>query len=336
MRVAAAVLASLALGVSAASAGTPSGTFLSPVWSPDGTQIAWEAVPGVPGSSYSEQIWTAAPDGSGARLVKGHIDSLLQLDWPAPGLLLYDANYELFGLGSDGRTHLLAKSAGFSFSRDAAGERIAWGSVGCGFCHGPVVVLDRSTGRRVSIGGKRVYNGGPTLSPDGSRVAFTRSLYDKKSGEYGRFIGLWVANTDGTHLHRVSTDGYCASWSPDGGALAYIGFRATELRTMSPDGGPRRVLLAKGAVCGEAPARWAWSPDSKSIALIDSKSDRLSVLDVATTSRRTISTFAHVTGFAWSPDSTQLLVSSRPSPSACSSLWRIGADGTSAQLVAHC
>jgi WD40 repeat protein len=229
----------LTLGASSASGATPAGTFLMPTWSPDGTRIAWEAAPSTSGGSYNQQIWTAAPDGSGATLLKGHIDSLLQLDWPTSARLLYDANFELFGLGTDGRTAVVARSAGYSFSRDAAGDRIAWGNAPCGHCHGPVVVLTPSTGAHVSIGG------------------------------YGRNLGLWMSRTDGTHLRLIARGGSCASWSPDGSRIAYLDLKhPSELRTIPTGGSTSTLVVAHGAVCS-FPAAYGWSPDGKSIAMAD-------------------------------------------------------------------
>jgi WD40 repeat protein len=326
----------LTLGASSASGATPAGTFLMPTWSPDGTRIAWEAAPSTSGGSYNQQIWTAAPDGSGATLLKGHIDSLLQLDWPTSARLLYDANFELFGLGTDGRTAVVARSAGYSFSRDAAGDRIAWGNAPCGHCHGPVVVLTPSTGAHVSIGGNQVANGDPSLSPDGTRVVFSRSFYDKKSDEYGRNLGLWMSRTDGTHLRLIARGGSCASWSPDGSRIAYLDLKhPSELRTIPTGGSTSTLVVAHGAVCS-FPAAYGWSPDGKSIAMADPRTGSLSVVDVDTKRTRTLPTLRHSAGFAWSPDSTQLLVSARPTPTGCLSLWRAGADGSSPLLVAQC
>jgi Tol biopolymer transport system component len=227
--------------------------------------------------------------------------------------------------------------AGFSFTMDAAAARVAWGSVGCSTCHGPVVVLTLATRAVVSIGGKNVANSNPTLSPDGARVAFERRLYDKKAGQYGIFDGLWVAGTNGASLARISADGYCASWSPDGRALAYLGWKDHALRTMRPDGGAVRLLLRAGPSCS-VPASWEWSPDSKKIAYIAPGAGRLVVMNVATRATRTVSAsgLANVTGFAWSPDSMQLLVTGRPDAFACSSLWLVGTRAASPKLLRAC
>jgi Tol biopolymer transport system component len=323
--------AALALAAPAGHAAALPANFVDPVWSPDGSAIAWENAPLLGGAS-SEQVWTAAPEGSGARLVAGRLDSVLQLAWPEQRTLLYDANFQLFTLGLDGTTTRIAASAGYNVS--VAGGRVAWGSAGCGFCHGPVVVLTPSTGRRVSIGGVAAANADPSLSPDGTRVVFDRAVLDRRSGEYAHGLGMWVASTDGTGLRRLTALGGCPSWSPDGGRILYVA-RGGALRTIRPDGSGDTLLLAHAPPCSY-PASFVWSPDGRTIALRDAPSGRLELLDAATRQLRDVRAFHEVTSIAWSPDSSQLLVTARPRAHACSSLWRVGADGTGARLVARC
>jgi Tol biopolymer transport system component len=323
----------LALGVTASTAVSASGgeTLALPAWSPDGTQIAWGSEPfsGAGGPSAA-QIWTAAADGSGGRpLIGGLRNGLFEIVWPQPNTLLYDANFQVFRGGTDKSHKIVLADTGFTFTTDAHGDRVA---SSCDRCNGPIVVVTVATGKHVRIGDKSTSNGGATLSPDGSRIAFGRAVYDNAKGQYvGR--GLWVANADGKRLHRVAREGGCATWSPAGDLIAYQVLGS--LRTIAPDGSHSRVLVAKGPVCS-VPVSLAWSPDGKRIAYIDAKSGRLVLVDVASRHTTTIDRFTSVTGVAWSPDSTQLLVTARPSPSVCSSLWRIGADGSGARLLVAC
>jgi Tol biopolymer transport system component len=95
----------------------------------------------------------------------------------------------------------------------------------------------------------------PALSPDGSRVVFTRVS----------FVGwdIYRMNADGTALVRLTgagfgLDGY-AAWSPDGTKIVYA--CGGRICVMNQDGSNVRTLTNNGI----APA---WSPDGTRIAFV--------------------------------------------------------------------
>jgi len=106
----------------------------------------------------------------------------------------------------------------------------------------------------------------PQISPDGSRVAFTRVWVNSEADEYR--TALWLVNADGTDLRRLTAGELDTQprWSPDGARLAFV--RAAEagkpgqLCVLPMAGGEASVLtkLEKGA------ADPAWSPDGRRIA----------------------------------------------------------------------
>ncbi len=59
----------------------------------------------------------------------------------------------------------------------------------------------------------------PQLSPDGSRIIYTRQLIDKMSDK--RESSLWIMRGDGTRNHLL-VEGSDARWSPNGDRIAYI------------------------------------------------------------------------------------------------------------------
>jgi Tol biopolymer transport system component len=128
----------------------------------------------------------------------------------------------------------------------------------------PRLIL-RST-RRVSFPDGRsalAYVYEPTLSPDGTRIAYFDGMYDHSHN-------LWVANANGTK-RRVLLDDELSdadhiralTWAPDGEWLAFT--TDASLYLVRPDGtGLRRVVSGGFAT---APAV-QWSPDGSRIAYL--------------------------------------------------------------------
>ncbi|MGA8230035.1 MAG: S9 family peptidase [Candidatus Acidiferrales bacterium] len=121
----------------------------------------------------------------------------------------------------------------------------------------------------------------PQLSPDGSRVAFTRVNVDDKRTGYE--TSIWMVAASGNRspvdqsLVRMTNGKHDAQprWSPDGKCIAFtrggdkdeIGkINPTQIAILSLTGGEARIItdLPKGA------ADPVWSPDSKRIAFLSS------------------------------------------------------------------
>ncbi|HEY2954867.1 MAG TPA: S9 family peptidase [Candidatus Eisenbacteria bacterium] len=106
----------------------------------------------------------------------------------------------------------------------------------------------------------------PQISPDGSRVAFTRVWVDAEADEYR--TAIWRVNADGAGLRRLTSGERDSQprWSPDGTRLAFV--RAPEaekpgqLMVLPMEGGEavQRTKLEKSA------SEPAWSPDGRRIA----------------------------------------------------------------------
>ncbi len=299
-------------------------------WSPDGTQIAWAEGRGGPKS----WIWIASSNGSNAHRVTQFIDALFQFAWLPGNQLLYDANFRLFRLPLRTlRPDLLDKAAGDSFTTNGAGTIIAWGTPICPLCGGPITVRSLVGGQPTLIGGRKVQNYSPTLSPDGRLVAFSRTFWSKAGGEYYQPAGIWVSSTTGGPLKRLTRSGSSPSWSPDGRRLVYVdGFN---LRLVSASGGSKVLLLRRNASNNLATPP-TWSPDSRSVAVVSttgSSPGRLFVVSVATHQVKAVTGTAigSVSGFAWSPNSTTLLVTAQ-SKTDCSILWAVNVSGSAERL----
>ncbi len=334
---------------------SPCGTATLPSWSPDGTQIGWYGkrwpLPNLHHSSGSIKLLRAIcvsdADGKNVhalphtvcseRCSKDLSEPPDQLYWVATGML-YGSDAGIGAIPTGQQPTLVGRTPPAQFSSDTKGDRVAAGvASGCTNtgCAGPVRVLDVPSGTVVGkVGGSKLINTEPSLSPDGTQVAFARF----PANDSGRNLGIWTASADGSHLRRLAPSGGDPLWSPGGNRIAYINptnADPVELRLVPAGGGTSTTLLHNGVG-----AVFGWSPDGKQLAFSDSKGN-LAVVDVATKKVLKLLKLGLPYGassVAWSPDSQQLLVVWKaPAHSGCpSGLWRVPISGAKPHLVHGC
>ena len=227
------------------------GTYnIAPALSPDGSQVAFFSER----SGYSVDLWLA--DGTTGRVQRRLLKTTASSNYETYRFINSSVNWS-----PDGRFLTLAAKRGPKDDLlviDVRRNRIA---------------------RRIDVPLAGVLT--PSFSPDGKQIAF--------SGLDGGLSDLFIVNTDGTGLRRLTHDKYAdlnPVWSPDGRTLAFVTDRGpgTDFTTLQ-FGGPRIALydLQENKVVdldhmergrNVSPQ---WSPDGKQLAFV---SDRNGVTNI--------------------------------------------------------
>src|SRR6266516_1952285 len=159
-------------------------------------------------------------------------------------------------------------------------------------------------------------NSDPTWSADGTRIAFVSDRDGRRRKE------IWVVNTDGTGLVKLTTNVQLGSdgqgpfygwdtqpsWSPDGSRIVFSsnrdGLSSVELYIMNSDGS-NQTRLTNNISDDLSPT---WSPDSQRIAFYSNGGSRFGINIMNRDGSNVVNVTHEASMPAWSPDGTRLAI----------------------------
>ena len=173
-------------------------SFMAPVWSPDGSQIA------VTGDNFIG-IWIANADGTGLRQVSQAPGAGYQMRWTSSHEIL-STPYSVENQKRMTRIERVDATTG-KIQEVAPGSHNLKRSSVVGATDVYQIMLDEPQDATSKIAGLSEYSGkwiiNPALSPDGTNIAFQIVTQ-----------GLFVCNADGTNLQSLGKGSH-ATWLPD-------------------------------------------------------------------------------------------------------------------------
>ena len=206
-----------------------------PDLSPDGTRIAYRRNPRA--DSDAADIWLMSVDGSDKRTLTNDPErSNWAPAWTPDGRIAFarmsepGGPLELWTMRDDG-TDLRRVGEGWCEYADPSPDGTQYACAAATGGHYDIVVVDAATGARRPVTATSSTEFGPSWSPDGRWIAYSRDL--------GTRWALLVARPDGTEEHEVAPEGVFSTWDPDG-HLAWSG--PGGINVAEPDGSGRIAL----------------------------------------------------------------------------------------------
>jgi Tol biopolymer transport system component len=236
----------------------------NPVWSPDGSKIAFFSVRALDGSDALDtnsvfNIWVMKNDGTGAT--------------PLTRLTALNANC-IGPVWSPDGTKIAFEAIRALDGSDAVGPANIWVVNADGAGAAPLTRLAAPNTSSIE----------PVWSPDGSKIAFAsrRALDGSDAANLNNTTNIWVMKSDGTGatpLTRLtsSASSFAPVWSTNGGTIAFHSERALDGSDARNTNGTRNIWVVRNDGTGVTPLSRltdlnaqigfpVWSPDSGKIA----------------------------------------------------------------------
>ena len=219
------------------------GVDVTPVWSPDGTQVMYAS-----DRDGNEDVWIVRGDGTGARNLTNNPASDSHASW-----------------SPDGRQVVFCSTRG-----DGENDDIY------------TINVDGSGLRRLTDNGLH-WDTFPSFSPDGSKILFRRLLRQRTNEGSLFNSEIMVMNADGTGAVNMTRDPWFdgwPSWSPDGRRIAFSSNRSDtyQIYIMNADGsGLVRVVDSP-----YTDVRPQWLPDGRGLVFNREHDGRTEMLQVST------------------------------------------------------
>jgi Tol biopolymer transport system component len=314
----------------------------APVWSPGGGRIAF-----LSRRDGGKEVYVVNADGSGQRRLTGDARFPAGPAWSPNGRqILFEGGPSLSGVyvvNADGSgQRRLARSGGApAWSPD--GRTIAF------FSDSKIYLMNADGSEHRQLTRKLWVWGGAgralAWSPDGRKLAFFG-----KGGPCPFCFNLWLVNSDGSGLRKLTGELWAAgsggeggptfdpAWSPDGQMIAFVGFAGLTaglgkaIYVVKADGSRLRNLTPKPVGSYADPA---WSPDGRKLAFVNRDGNsEVYVMNANGRGQRNLTRDpAYDADPAWSPDGRKIaFVSNRDGKYG---IYVMNADGSGEQRLAQ-
>lgn len=286
---------------------------LNPVWSPNGLKIVF--------SSWMDgniNLYVVNSDGTGEKqLTSVGIDVWAAFpSWSPDGTKIAFASYrtgqaQIYIMNSDGSNQTLLTNAKNPYDGDTLsftysnwspdGSKIlsdnGWAVSGPVNDEGGVYVFSTNTGGYTQLT-HNTDDKNAVWSPDGSKIAFFRtdSNAPDSSGD------IYVMNSDGSGLTKLTEGDNNPTWSPDGSKIAFTsskGGNGTQLYSISTDGSEEINLVNSLNDAGTSLTP-SWSPDGKK--LVFEYESEIYFVNSDGSGLKKVTTGAKAESAVWSPE----------------------------------